>query len=251
MTMRTIQYGGTILIGLLDANRNLVSGIRTLANVWPMTINISTETKTKKSAMKETHGQTLNTKTSITETTGGLTANDYDVETVNLALNGEKILLAGTGGTVTDEEVTLISGEWVRLVNVGGGVSSVVITGSVVDVDYKVNEKLGLVFMIPGGNLTPGATNVSYSYAAESGYQIKIAKNAQTRVLMLLDGIDVETGESITGEFYSVVMSSDGDFTLIHDPDADMGEISLSLVFETPDGKDCPGVLNSLQLHQY
>jgi hypothetical protein len=145
--------------------------------------------------------------------------------------------------------VTLISGEWVRLAN--RGVSAVVITGSVLDTDYEVNTALGLIRMIPAGNLTAGAVDVAYSFAAESGYKVEVGTKAQVRVAMLLDGEDLESGADVDSEFYSVVLSSNSEVELITDPDSDFGSMSFDLAFETPTGKTAPGKINGIPLNLY
>lgn len=249
MGMRAISFGGTVYIGLLDANKVLVSGLRKVGNLFPLTIKIATDQKKQISAMKESHGQTLHTKTSITDVSGSGTFREYDADILAWALSADREEMTGTGGTVSAESVTLISGMWVKLAN--KGVSDVVIAGSVLGTDFEVNTNLGLIRMIPAGNLTAVATDVDYSYAAESGYTIKIAKNAQTRVYLMIDGIDLDTKKALYGEFDSVVISSNSDIELISDPDADFGEMAFDFSYETLTGKDSPGSLNGIPLNLF
>jgi hypothetical protein len=251
MTMRAISFGGTVFMGLLDANKNLISGLRKVGNLFPLTLNIETSQKTQLSALKESHGQTLHSKSSVKGTTGSGTFKEYDADILSWALAGDKEELTGTGGTVTAESVMLISGEWVKLASRGGGVSAVTITGSVVDVDFEVNLTLGLIRLIPAGNLTAGANDVNYTYAAESGYKINVATEAQRRVYLMLDGKDLETGADFSGEFDSVVISSNSAVELISDPDADFGDMPFDFVFETLTGKSSPGAINGIPLNLY
>lgn len=251
MTMRAISFGGTVFMGLLDSDKVLVGGLRKVGNIFPLTINVEKSESTQTSALKESHGQTLHTKNSIVGTSGAGTFKEYDADILSWALAGDKELMTGTGGTVTAESVTLISGEWVPLANRGGGVSNVVITGSVEDTDFEVNSTLGLIRMIPAGNLTAGANDVDYDYAAESGYKINVATTAQRRVYMMLDGEDLETGADFSAIFDSVVISSDTDIELISDPDSDFTDMSFTFSFETLTGKSTPGVINGIPLEQY
>jgi len=137
----------------------------------------------------------------------------------------------------------------VRLEN--KGVSEVVITGGVLGTDFEVNATLGLVRMIPDGALVAGAIDTAYTHAAESDYKIKIAENAQTRVFMMLDGVDLETGADFWAEFDSVVISSNSEIELVSDPDADFGDIAFDFSFETLTGKTSPGTVNQIPLNQY
>jgi hypothetical protein len=249
MAMRAIAFSGTLYLGLLDDNKALVSGYRKVGNVYPFGIQVSTSQSNQLSALKESAGQNLHTKTKIDETTGSMTFREYDADVLAWAVAGTKAEMTGTGGTVSAESVTLISGEWVKLAN--KGVSAVTISGSVEDTDFEVNGPLGLIRMIPAGNLTAGATDVDYTYAAESGYQISIGSKAQVRVAMLLDGEDLESGAAVNSEFYSVVMSANALVELITDPDSDFGEMPFDLSFETPTGQSTPGVINGIPLNLY
>ncbi|MFT5728745.1 MAG: hypothetical protein ACI8PB_002901 [Desulforhopalus sp.] len=249
MGMRAISFGGTVFMGLLDSNKLLVGGFRKVGNMHPLTIGITTEQKKQLSAMKESHGQNLHTKTSISEITGAGTFQEYDADVLAWALAGEKVALTGVGGTESAESVTLLSGEWVKLAH--KGVSDVVITGSVLNTDFQVNETLGLIRMMPEGNLTAVATDVAYAYAAESDYQIKVGTTPQVRVALLLDGVDLETGADFSGEFDSVVISSNSEIELISDPDADFGSMPFDFSFETLTGKDSPGTINGIPASVY
>lgn len=249
MGMKAISFGGTVFMGQLDENKLLVGGLRKVGNLFPLIIKVETSQKKQTSAMKESHGNTLHTKTSIVGTSGSGTFKEYDADILSWALAGDKEKLVGAGGTVAAEPVTLISGEWVQLANMG--VSDVVITGSVLDTDFEVNTTLGLIRMIPGGNLTAIETDVAYSFAAESGYKINIATTAQRRAFMMLDGKDLETGADFSGVFDSVVISSNTDVELISDPDAEFGDMAFDFSFETLTGKSTPGVINGIPLESY
>lgn len=250
MTMRAIKFGGTVLLGKLNTSKTLASGIRKVGNVYPLNILVSTETAVQTSALKESHGQSLHAAASISGVEGDATFREYDAQVLAWALAGEAAQMTETGGTESDKSITLISGEWVELGN--RMVSSVVITGSVIDVDFEVNETLGLIRMIPDGNLTAGANSVSYSYAAQTDYQIKIGTQAQNRFYTLLDGMDLETGADFHGVFDSVVWRANTSVPLISDPTSnDFGEMPMDLIFETLTGKDCPGVINGIPLNLY
>jgi len=246
MSVSALSFSGTVYMGLLDTNKALVGGYRQVGNVYPLSLNVTTEQKTQPSAMRATFGQTLHTKTKITAVSGSAVFKEWFAKNFAWALAGEDVPLTGTGGSVSAESVTLIDGEWVRLAN--KGVSNVVITGSVLGTDFNVNGALGLIQMITGGNLSAGANNVDYDYAAESGYKVKIGTQAQIRVAMMIDGENLESGEEVHCEFDSVVLSSSSEINLISDPDSDFDEMPFNLVFETLTGKDSPGFINGIPM---
>ncbi len=233
-------------MGLLDADKNMVGGYRMVGNVYPLSLNVSTEQKKQMSAMRATFGQTLHTKTKITEIVGSAIFREWYAANFAWALAGEEVEMVGSGGSATAESVTLIDGEWVRLEF--KGVSAVAITGSVIDVDFEVNGPLGLLRMITGGNLSEGAESVDYTYAAESGYQVNIGTQAQVRVAMMIDGENLESGEPVHCEFDSVVLSSSAEINLISDPDSDFDEMPFALAFETLEGQTSPGSINGIPL---
>lgn len=246
-----LSFAGDVFFGLLGTDKTLTSGYRKAGEVHPFNIKVETEQKFQKSGMKLTAGQTKHTITKISSITGSATFYEMFAAVFAWALAGEEVAMTGTGGTVTDESVTLIDGEWVKLAHKGVTVGTAAILGSVLDTDFEVNAALGLIRMIPGSNLTAGANLVSYSYGAESGYQVKIGTNAQIRVAVMIDGVNLENGEEINAEFDSVVLSSGSEINLVSDPDSDFDTMPFNLVFETLDGKDSPGVINGIPMQYY
>ncbi len=237
---------GTLYMGLLDADKQLVGGFRKVGNAYPFSMQVATEQKSQISRLRESAGQNIDTKTSISGTTGSMTLREWDAKNLAWALSGEESELTGTGGTVAAESVVLVSGEWVKLAN--RDVSAVVIAGSVLDTDYEVNAALGLIRMIPGGNLTAGATDVAYTYAAESGYKVEIGTKTQIRVAILLDGENEYDGSAISGEFDSVVLASSAEINFISDPSSEYEELPFTLSFETLSGKSSPGRINGISI---
>lgn len=246
-----LTFSGTVYFALLDGTKSIVSGtgFRKAGEVYPWTIQPSTTQATKSSAMRETAGQTKHTKTSIDEITGSATFHEMFAAVYAWALAGEEVEMTEQAGTATAEPITLILDQWVRLVH--RNVSTVVITGGTVNVDYQVNAALGMVKLISTTNLSEGAETVDYAYAAEAGYQVKIGTNAQIRVAVLIDGENLESGEAIDAEFYSVVLSPNSELPLISSPDDDFNDMGFDLTYETPDGKTTPGVINGIPLQYY
>lgn len=240
------SFIGTVYAGLLDADKNLIGGYRRVGNVYPFSLQVATEQKKQVSRMRESAGQTKDSKTSISDTSGSMTIRDWDAKNLAWALSGEEAQLVGAGGTVTDETITLVADEWVQAAN--RGISSVVITGGVLGTDFEVNGPLGLIKLIEGGALTAGANTVSYSYAAESGYKVEIGTKAQIRVAILVDGEDEFTGEAMNAEFDSVVLAANSEIGIISAPDTDYEELAFTLTFETKTGKSSPGRINGISL---
>ena len=249
---------GTIYMGLLDANKQLVGGYKQVGNVYPFKIKVETDQKGQTSRMKETAGQTLDAVTRLKTNgiTGSLDIHQWIPETLAWALMGEAVALTAGSGAVdvgTPESVTAVLDEFVRLAH--GDVSSVVVkddtdtTTYVAGTDYEVNAALGMIKALSTGDISDDdVLHVSYSYAAETGYQVNIGTKSLIRVAVLIDGEDEFTGEACKAEFYSVVLASGTEIGVISEPENDHEVLSFSTIFETPSGKSTPGTINGLPL---
>lgn len=240
------SFIGTLYAALLDADKNLVGGYRRVGNAYPFSMQVATEQKSQMSRLRESGGQTLHTKTTISGTSGSLVLREWDAKNLAWALSGEEAALVGAGGTVAAESVVLVMGEWVKLAH--RDVSAVAITGSVLDTDFEVNAALGMIKAIVGGNLTAVATDVAYTWAAETGYKVEIGTKAQIRVALMLDGEDEFDGEAISGEWDSVVLASSAEINFISDPGTEYEELPFTLSFETKEGMSSPGRINGISL---
>jgi hypothetical protein len=240
------SFIGTVYAALLDASKSKVGGFRRIGNVYPLSVQVATEQKKQTSRMRESAGQTKDSKTTITDTTGSMTIRDWDAKNLAWALAGEEVQLTGEAGDVTGEDITLIADQWVQVAH--RDISSVVITGGALGTDFEVNGPLGLIKMIGGAALTAGATTVAYSHAAQSGYRVEIGTRAQTRIAILIDGEDEFSGEAMTVELDSVVLSSNAEINFISAPDTEYEELPFSLTFETLEGKSSPGRINGISL---
>lgn len=120
---------------------------------------------------------------------------------------------------------------------------------AVAGTDYNVLATLGMIESLSSGSIVDGETlEVTYSYAAQSGYQVNVGTKTLIRVAILIDGEDEYTGEPMNAEFYSVVLASGAEIGIISEPESDYEKLPFSLVFETPEGKTTPGVINGLPL---
>lgn len=243
---KAMSIVGTVFMGLLDSDKNLAGGLRKVGNCYPFSLQVTTESKTQTSRMRETAGQTLHSKVSLAGTAGSLTLREWDAMNLAWALSGEATEMTETSGTVTGESVTLVSDEWVELAY--RDVSSVVISGSVENTDFEVHAALGMIKMLSTGNLSAGATSVDYAYAAESGYKVEIGTKTQIRVRCLIDGVNEYDDEPFVGEFDSMVLASSAEINLISAPDTEYEELPFTATFETLTGKTSPGRINGMAL---
>ena len=256
MGARAYSLIGTVYMGLLDSNKNLVGGFRKVGNVYPFSLKVATEQKKQVSRMKETAGQTLHATTRITEVTGAMNIREWIPETLAWGLSGGTAKMTAASGSVlpaSPESITAKLGEYVRLAH--KGVSAVVVkddsdaTTYVAGTDYEVVAALGLIMAIDGGAIAADEVlHVSYTYAAESGYRVDIGTSALIRVAILIDGKNEEDGTEMTMEFDSVVLAANADINVISDPGTDYEELPFALTFETKEGQSSPGRINGVPI---
>lgn len=257
MGARAYSLIGTVYMALLDSNKARVGGFKKVGNVYPFSCKVATEQKKQISRMKETAGQTLHAKTVITDTAGAMNIREWIPESLAWALSGGAAAMTAASGSVavgTPESITAALGAAVPLAH--KNVSSVVIkdvtdaTTYIAGTDYNViSPALGLIEVLVGGAIADGAVlHASYSYAAESGYQVNIGSNALIRVAIMIDGKNEEDGTPLTMDFDSVVLASSADINLISDPGTDYEELPFTLTFETLPGATSPGRINGVPL---
>jgi len=252
---KTVYAGeGCVFMAPVDSDGALTGDYVQVGNAYPFSVQITTEQKKQISRLCDSAGQTLAVRSQISESVGSLTLKQWNAKNLAYALAGEEVALVGSGGSVTAEEVTApASGSWARFAN--PNVSAVVVmddadvTTYIEGTDYYVNLDLGMIEILVGGSITAGdVLHVDYTYAAETGYQVKIGSKAVNRVAILATLTNSFTGDKMQIELYSVVVSSSAEVNFISEPDTEYEELPLTLTLETPTGKTVPGVVNGIEM---
>lgn len=126
-------------------------------------LSLSLDTTTKEHTSKRS-GLAVTTKSIIDKlTTGGtFTLDEYSRENLTLALFGSSAKLDQTATSVSNEEVFVRKGRWVKLRK--RNVSSVVIQGKTINTDYKVDGPTGRIYFNDVAGWTEAQTiTVDYS----------------------------------------------------------------------------------------
>ena len=136
-----------------------------------------------------------------------------------MALLGEVQPLNIQAGNVADADVKMVSGKYVSLGQ--DNVTTLAVknkTGSTTykeNIDYAVNRDLGFVRALPGGALKDGdVVRATFSYDALSCSTIKGSVKPTIRGALILDGLNLDTGEAIIIRVLEAVLtpSSEVDF---------------------------------------
>ncbi|SFM68311.1 hypothetical protein [Thermodesulforhabdus norvegica] len=186
---------GTILIDR-DMNKKYVR----VANAPSFIIDeTDSEVKVRYSKARDTYGQALDRLALPRPAKISMVWDDIDVETLAIALRG----LVDTdtdSGTVSDEVVVAALEYWIDLEH--RNISDVVVTDQngtttyVLDIDYKINPRLGMIYCLPGGSITEGETlKVSYTYAPLSNRIIRASRVAEIECAIKFDGKNRVTGK--------------------------------------------------------
>lgn len=111
------SFIGSVFMGLLDSDKQLVGGYRKVGNVYPLAMQVNTEQKKQISRMRENAGTVLHAKTVITDVAGSMTLREYDAFTLAWALSGGATPMTGAGGTVsgTPDDIVAVHNEYVAL----------------------------------------------------------------------------------------------------------------------------------------
>ena len=254
MSLTGLAGIGTIYMAPVDSAGVKTGSYRKVGNAYPFSIQPSTSQKKQVSRLHDTAGQTLHVKTSLDDTIGSLTLKQWNAQNLAYALSGAAVALTGAGGTVTDEVVTaLAAGEFEELAN--PNVSAVVVkdvtdaTTYILGTDYVLDAELGMVAIIAGNGIDAAdVLHISYTYAAESGYQVNIGTNTIIRVAIKANLQNEYGGDKWQAEFYSVVLASNAEINFISEPESEGEEIPFTLSFETPTGKTTCGVINGVPM---
>ncbi len=197
-----------------------------LGNVTKLEITTTDEVKEKYSSMVSTSAllKSVNVKRTVEVK---LTADEFSLANMALALMGSESTLSQAASTATTETLTTAAklGRWYPLAK--RNVSSVVITGKVENTDFRVDSETGRIYIIPGGSITEGSTVTvaSFSYGTVD-YKTIVGANANVIEGYLRFIGDPATGPEFELEVWRVQAQPDGAFGLITE---DYGNFSLTL----------------------
>lgn len=173
---------------------------------------------------------------------GALTLWSCPTEVLAMLMLGSVVARSDTGGSVTDENVSLTPDFWTPLAhrNVSALTVSQGATTYVEGRDYEVDARLGLIRALKGGAstiTTTVAAQVDYTYKAITGNRVTVGTEITTRARILLGGTNDADDSYFEWEAYSALLTPKGEFDLMS---ADPIKAEFDLEFETPSGKTHP-----------
>jgi hypothetical protein len=219
-------------------------------------IKSNAELKELESKGRETYGQVIESVALQRPAEFNMTLREANKENITLMFMGEQSALAQGSGTATAEEINMKAGYGTHFafqnVNTSGFslTSDPAGTTYVLNTDYTVNYRLGIVTAIPGSDLdddiiaagAPGLDLlVNYGYAAITGTRVQGAVQPQLRCWIKFDGKNFADGAPVIAEIYEAILTPEAEFDFLAD---DWNELPLQGRLKTPTGKDEPFVVD-------
>lgn len=182
---------GRVFLAERARNGALTTGLDWIGDADSVQLTVSQKTQPVKDQFS---GGGLTTANPVIETSVSVKINALDTRLANwAAATWGDSSGARTSGSVSGEAITLYNGRYAKLVRIG--VSSVVVTGAVLNTDYVVDSAahgmlrvLASSVTIPSG--TPLTTTVAYNYAASTG-KVEALVLGQKYYQIVVAGINV------------------------------------------------------------
>ena len=189
----------------------------------PVSFNIEqaeAERTPRVSKLRDSYGQALDELVTPQPQTISFTTDESgDAEVLAWAMSGQVGNYTQAAGTVSEDEITIVKGEWFKLPHrmisavelepAGGG------TPYVVDVDYLVDPTAGMIKPTLGGAIASGAVDISYAHAAITGKKIGSGSRPSIQVRIEGEGKNLANGKPVSILVRRANLSASGslDFT--------------------------------------
>jgi len=178
-----------------------------MGNVPVFSIQPQGKTVSRVSTSYETYGQVLGSVGLPEPSKLIISSDELNPVNVGLALQGIVETIAASAGSDT-ETITVAMGDMVKLKH--QDVSSVEIIGNHVEgKDYRLFAGAGMLEILPSGNIADGTSiSVAYDYGTKAGYRILGSRVASITAEIMLDGRNLETGESVVVTIDKAILQS-------------------------------------------
>lgn len=222
---------------------------RQVAGVWEnysgpyeatkVEIKPNVELKEQVSKGRSTYGQVIETVAIAQPSDLSIDLAEVNKESLAIALLGTTAALAQSSGSLTDEVLVAKLDKWVPLSKAAltGAQTVNHTTGTPVYVegtDYLVNKQLGWIKALVGGAITEGqSVEVSTTYAAITGTEIKGSTQTQLRVRFKLDGKNFADDLPCIVTVHEAVIAADAAFDFLGD---DFATVTMPGRMKTPAG---------------
>mgnify|MGYP003383344765 CR=1 FL=1 len=237
-----LLFAGDLLVSIKNPATGVFSGYQAL-HADKFEIKTPSDQMQKISKGRETFGQSWLTYYTGKPAEFSCTLDELSRETLALQLSGEVTTLNQTVGAITAIDVTVVPGMWVDIGFENLDLAALSVTHSsgtpvyVKDVDYKVNERAGMIYVPVGGTIVAGIVKFTAGKKAATGQQVLGGKRFSTVMKVKLDGINLINRENMLLVAQQVTVSSEDAFDFLS---GKLNSIPLKGVMEVAAGYDSP-----------
>lgn len=256
MTARGFIGAGDVWLNRFDPTTSLPTGWVGPLEASKFSIKPNSELKELESKGRETYGQIIESVPIQKPAEFSMTLREANKDNITLMFMGEQATLSQGSGSVTDQALNLKAGFGTAVLHQNLSTSGLVLTSSpagttyVLNTDYTVNYRLGIITAVPGSALATAVAAaggsglnllVDYSYTAIDGSRVRGAVQPQLRAWVKFDGKNFADGAPVIAEVYEVVLTPEGEFDFLAD---DWNELPMTGRMKTPLGRTEPFVVD-------
>jgi hypothetical protein len=252
--MTTLARGflgaGDVFFNVEDPVTNLDQGWVYAGNAKKFSIKVSADIKDMTSKGRADYGNVVASVAIPKPAELSIDFAEVNRDNIHLAFMGTKSAINTSSGSVTGEAVTLRAGVGTSLARTNISATGLAlkngVTSYVVDTDYTINYRLGIITPIAGSSLataiaaaTDGALSctIDYGYAATTGTQVDGAQIPQIRCKLRMDGKNFADGMPVQVEVFEALLTTNGEFDFLA---SDWNSISMTGRMQVPVGKSAP-----------
>jgi len=221
--MPALLAEGTLYFNRLDIN-GIPTGRKKVIGVAQLEIKTNSDIKEQTSKDKGLYGQVTASIAIPKPVELSLTIQNFDRDSLAMALMGDAATLTVGGGTVTDEVITAKLGVFVPLLNRNLTSASVVVTNSLASTtyvegtDYEVNYALGNIMAKVGGSITADQSlKVDYAHGAIDGWKVSGGTVPQIKGEIVLDGRNLDDGKTLVITVDNALLTSESGIDFMSD----------------------------------
>lgn len=219
------------------------TGLIQIGNATSFGITESSEIKERKSRMKSTYGQVLDSVPIKQPATISLTVDELNMDNLALALLGENAVLTQAAQTDTAVTVTAKLDKWapigykaITAVAAADSQATALVEGA----DYELNATAGLIKFLSTSThvVEDEAINLTISADAVDGRKVTGSVKPTIKAKLFLDGKNFADGKQVHVTVLEAVLTpSEGEVNFLSE---EFTTLSLSGTLNTPTGETAP-----------
>jgi hypothetical protein len=233
---------GDLYMGLSEGSTDY----RHVGETDKFSVTMATELKSFPSKRVGSYGQDACASYINQATEISITLKSTNLENLKLVFLGDSTTIADAEGSVADAAIVASNDNCLMLPN--RNISNVIVEDSgsittyVLDTDYLIDTKRGILKTLSTGSITDAEDLlISYDYAAREGYKIKGVVRGSIIVPIRLFGINLANGKEVEFNAASAVLTSNTEVDFLQDD-----FLSIELTGRLQIGSDGPFTVDVL-----